>query len=925
MPDFANEVRQRLRGSGLGPVREAEIVDELAQDLRDRYETLLAKNTSPDDAYRAVITDLEQGQLAEELRRVEQTYNEPVTLGASARGGLLRGIWQDMRYGARVLRLNPAFAIVSILSLALGIGANTAIFQLLDSVRMRTLPVKDPQTLAIIQVHDRKWGSGRWTGRYATFTNALWEQIRDRQQSFSHIAAWGTTSWNLKTGGQMQYARGIWVSGDFFNTLGVPALLGRVFTPQDDIRGCGAPSAVISYSFWQRQYGGDPNVVGRKLTLEGHPFDVIGVTPASFYGVEVGRQYDIAAPICAEPLVNGENSILDMKHGWWLAMIGRLKPGVSFETATAQLMAISVPALEATVPPVYQPDAVKHYMEYRFEAVPGGTGFSSLRKSYETPLWMLLAIAGLVLLIACANLANLLLARASAREREIAVRLALGASRWRLVRQLLTESVLLAFSGAVLGILLAQSLSRVMVRFLSTENSRLFLDLAVDWRVLGFTIGLALLTCLIFGLAPAVRATGGSPARVMNASGRGLTSTRERFTLRRALVITQVALSLVLVVSALLFVRTLRNVMTLDAGFQRDGLLIMDVDASRLKLPKEQRLDYKRRLLDRVRAIPGVFSAAEVSITPVSGSGWNQDVLVNGKSFSDPKEGGNKSSLLNRVGPGFFKAMGTPMIGGRDFDNSIDTATSPKVAIVNQEFVKQFLGGDNPIGKTFSLAVGRDEKQQVYEVVGLVRNMKYYDLKEDFQPIAVFPMTQDDKPDSYDEILVRSDLELSSLLSSLRRTVAETSPEINIDFHVFRNQLRDGLMRERMLATLSGFFGFLAAVLATVGLYGVISYTVIRRTNEIGIRMALGATPLRIMRMIVMEAGNLLLFGLGIGIVLSLLATRTAQKLLYGLKPHDALSLTIAAVLLAGVAIVASLLPARRASHLEPMTALREE
>jgi predicted permease len=909
----------------VGLVREAEIVDELAQDLRDRYETLLAKGIQPDDAYRTVITDLEEGQLAEELRRVEQNYIEPVALGANASGGVGRGIWQDVRYGARVLRLNPAFTIVSILSLALGIGANTAIFQLLDAVRMRALPVKDPQTLAIIQVHDRKWGSGRWTGRYATFTNALWEQLRDRQQGFSSIAAWGSTAWNLKTGGQAQYARGIWVSGDFFNTVGVPALLGRVFTPQDDVRGCGAPSAVLSYAFWQRQYGGDPAVVGRKIMLEGHPFDIVGVTPAAFYGVEVGRSFDVAAPICAEPLVNGEQSILDMKHGWWLAMIGRLKPGWTFERATAQLKAISVPALEATIPPAYQADSVKHYMEYRFEAIPGGTGFSNLRKTYETPLWMLLAIAGLVLLIACANLANLLLARASAREREIAVRLALGASRWRLVRQLLTESVLLAFSGALLGILLAQALSRVMVRFLSTENSRLFLDLAVDWRVLGFTIGLALLTCLVFGLTPAVRATGGSPARVMNASGRGLTSTRERFTLRRALVITQVALSLVLVVSALLFVRTLRNIMTLDAGFQRDGLLIMDVDAARLNLPKDQRLEYKRRLVERVRAIPGVLSAAEVSITPVSGSGWNQNVIVNGHGFVDPKDGGGKTSLLNRVGPGFFKTMGTPMLGGRDFDDAIDTATSPKVAIVNQEFVKQFLGGENPIGKTFSLEVSRGEKQEVYQVVGLVRNMKYYELKEDFSPIAVFPMTQDDKPDLYDEVLVRSELQLDSLLSSLRRTVAETSPNINIDFHVFRIQLRDGLARERMLATLSGFFGFLAAVLATVGLYGVISYTVVRRTNEIGIRMALGATPLRIMRMIVFEAGNMLLFGLGIGIVLSLLATRTAQKLLFGLKPHDAVSLAAAAVLLAGVAIAASLLPARRAAHLEPMTALREE
>ncbi len=853
---------------------------------------------------------------------MEHPYPE-TALDSQPRRSWFSALWQDVRYGARVLRLNPAFTLVAVLSLALGIGANTAIFQLLDSVRMRTLAVQDAQELAVIQIHDRHWGSGRWNGRYATFTNALWEQIRDRQEGFSHIFAWGTTGWNLKTGGEALYARGTWVSGDYFNTLGVPALLGRVLNPSDDVRGCGAPGAVISYAFWQRQYGGDANIVGRKITLDGHPFEIVGVTPANFYGVEVGRSYDIAVPLCAEQLVNGENSIMDMKHGWWLAMMGRLKPGWSFDRATAQLKAISVPTLEATVPPVYPPDAVKHYMEYRFEAIPGGTGFSYLRRQYETPLWMLLAIAGLVLLIACANLANLLLARASAREREIAVRLALGASRGRLVRQLLTESLLLALFGAVLGAALAQALSRLLVNFLSTDTTRIVLDLGLDWRLLGFTAVLGVLTCLIFGLAPAVRATAGSPARVMNASGRGLTTTRERFSLRRALVVTQVALSLVLVVAALLFVRTLRNIMTLDAGFQRDGILVMNVDVSRLGLPKDQRMEYKRRLLDRVRALPGVLNAAEASMVPVSGSGWNQGVIAHGKRLGWTSNDAN--ALLNRVGPAFFKTMGTPLVAGRDFDDQKDTATSPKVAIINQAFAKKYFPDENPVGKTFSLEVQRGDKEEVYEIVGITANWKYYDLKEDFEPIAVFPMTQDPRPDEGDEVMVRSDLALASLLTSLRHTVEQTNPNISINFTVFRTQLKDGLIRERMLATLSGFFGLLAAILATIGLYGVISYTVARRTNEIGIRMALGATPLKILAMVVREAAGMLAVGIVIGAGLALLAGRSATKLVYGLKPSDPVTMIAAAVVLAAVSVAASLLPARRAANLDPMVALREE
>ncbi len=849
---------------------------------------------------------------------MEKAYTEPVTLGATSRGSLWSSLWQDLRYGARVLYASPVFTIVSVLSLALGIGANTAIFQLLDSVRLRTLPVKDPQELAIIRIAERKNASGNFRGRYPELTNAMWQQIQEKQEGFRGVFAWGTAVWNLNTGGPARYARGIWVSGEFFQVLSVPALMGRVLTPADDVKGCGgSPGAVISYSFWQREFGGNADAIGRKLTLEGHPFEIVGITPANFYGIDVGRNYDVAVPLCTEPILNGESSVYNLRHGWWLAVMGRLRPGWTLQKATAQLNAISAGIMEETLPPGYDAEAAKHYREYRLAAFPGANGFSGLRRDYESPLWILLAIAGVVLLIACANLANLMLARASARERELAIRLALGAARGRLVRQLLTESLLLAVAGAVMGAWLAKNLSAFLVRYLSTENSRVFLDLAMDWRVLGFASALAALTCILFGLAPAWKATSAPPASVMNSTGRNLTATRERFSLRRALVVTQVALSLVLLAGALLFVRSLRNLLKLDAGFQRDGVLVVDVDFTRLGLPKERRVPFRELLLERVQALPGVQSAAETFIVPVSGNGWNNNVVVDGKQI-------DANVNMNNVSPGYFRTLGTPLLAGRDFD-AHDTQQSPKVAIVNEQFARKILGGQNPLGKTFKIAVYRGDPQYEFQIVGMVKNTKYYDLREDFDPIAFYPQAQDEKPDASSEILVRSDLDVGSLMNEVKAVIADVNPEVAIDFHVLDQQIKERLLRERLLATLSSFFGFLAALLATVGLYGVIAYIVVRRTNEIGIRIALGATPKRVLSMIVREAVTLLVVGLAIGTVLAVVAARTATKLLYGLKPHDAGTMALACALLAAVAVAASLLPARRAARLEPMVALREE
>jgi putative ABC transport system permease protein len=866
----------------------------------------IARGMSPEDARYAA-----RKKLGNPTRVREDIYRMNTIL-------FLETLWQDFRYGARLLRTNPAFSLIAIASLALGIGANTAIFQLLDAVRLRPLPVKNANELAEIGFWHRHWYAGHLEGRYPILTNPLWEQIREHQQAFSGVIAWGSDALNLSHGGQARYAQALWVSGDFFNVLGVPPILGRVFTSADDRRGCGSPGAVISYPFWQREFGGDASVAGKKLLLEGHPFEVIGVTPPAFFGVEVGRSFDVAVPICSEPAVKGEASNLDRRSSWWLAAMGRLKPGWPLEQASVHLSAISPGLLEESTAKEWSAEDAKHYRAFKLKATPASSGFSTVREDYESSLWLLLAIAGLVLVIACANLANLMLARASAREREMAVRLALGASRGRLVRQLLAESLLLAAIGAVLGAWMAQNLSRFLVSFLSTQGNPAFVDLTPDWRMFAFTTGMAILTCFLFGLTPALRATRNEPVAAMKTGGRGMTASRERFGVRRTLVISQVALSLVLLVSALLFVRSFRNLLNVDAGFRKDGILIASVDLARLKLPKDRRQSVKHDLIQRVREIRGVDSAADTSMGPW-GDWSNEPVLAN-RSGRDIKG----QTQVNWVSPGYFKTLDIPLLSGRDFDDH-DMGTAPKVVVVNQEFARRYLDGDNPVGRTIRIGAGLGVKPPLFQIAGLVKNTKYQQLSEDFPPIAFFSAMQHQNPDQTDQVYIRSNAPLTSLIPAVKRSIGDISPEIALDFRVFQTELRDSLLPQQLMATLAGFFGLLAAVLATLGLYGVMSYMVARRRNEIGIRMALGADRREVLVMILREAAWLLAVGLAAGTALALAAGRAASSMLFELKPYDPLTMTAAVMLLAAVAIGASYLPAQRAAKLDPMVALREE
>jgi putative ABC transport system permease protein len=880
------------------------------------------------DAHVAIETDanLARGMPPDEARAAARRKLGNTTLVREEIYGMntlaiVDTAWRDLKYGLRLLRLNPGFAAVAIVSLALGIGANAAIFQLLDAVEFRLLPVSAPDQLVEVRpsIETR---FGNMTGRFgrASVTYALWTEIRSRQQAFSSLTAWGTGKFDLATSGESRLVDGLWVSGDFFNTLGVPPALGRVFIPGDDTPGCGARGVVISDSFWRREYGGDRSIVGKTVQLDSHPFEVVGVTPPGFYGVEVGRSFDVALPICSEPTLEPSDDAVDKRHYWWLDVIARLKPGWSVEQASAEMAAISPAVFEASVAPAFPPDVAKKFRAGRLAAYPAGTGVSYLRGQYERPLWVLLAVAGLVLFIACANLANLMLARATAREREIAVRLAIGASRPQLVRQLLAEGLVLAAIGAIGGVVLARFFSRFVVVLISTPGAPLAFDLRSNWRVLLFTCALAGVACALFALLPALRSTRQSAATAMKSGGRGTTDSRERFGLRRILVVLQVALSLMLIVAALLFIQTVRNLATVDTGFQTANVLYAEFDVRSAAIPPPRRVAFERRLRERLAAIPGVEAAVDVAIEPVSGNGWNDHVIVDGVVQQPiPYE--------NRVSPGFFKALGIPFIAGRDFDDR-DVAGAPAVAIVDEAFAEKMFGTKAALGRTFRIRVSPGEPDPTYQVVGIVRNTKYQDVRDQPGPLAYYAEAQEPNPDpvlSGVQVLVRARVPVEHLTASITAAAREIHPGTLVTYRTLEQDIRRSFQRERMMAILSGFFGGLGALIAMIGLYGVISYSVVRRRNEIGVRLALGAGAPAVRRMIMAEAALLVAAGLVAGTLLSLAAGRSAGALLFGLQPNDPATIAFAALLLAVVAVFASYVPAWRASRLSPTIALREQ
>ncbi len=749
----------------------------------------------------------------------------------------------------------------------------------------------------------------------------MWQQITEGQQAFSGLLAWSARRFITSPGGEVRFAEGLFVSGDYFGVLGVEAVLGRVLNAPDDVRGCGPNAAVISYAYWQREFGGDPGVLSKTVLLDGYRFPIVGVTPPTFFGTEVGRRYDVAVPVCADDVFSAGQGRMDRADTWWLAAMGRLKPGWTIDRATENLIAISPALIEDTLPKTYGPRDAQHFRTFRFAAFAAANGVSNLRNNFQEPLIVLLVTAALVLVVACANLANLLLARASARGREMAVRLAIGASRARIVRQLLVESAVIAAAGAVLGSLLARVMSGVLVGVLAGDNPAVFVDLSWNWRMLGFTSGVAFAACLLFGVAPALRATALTPGAVLKAAGRGLTASRERFGLRRALVAVQVAVSLVLLLSALLFSRTLYNLLTADAGFDHRGLVAVLIShLSRAGVSERDAHEVRRALRERLAALPDIASVAQADVIPLGSSGfWNENVRVEGITTAEAS-----ISNFNRVSAGFFRVLGIRLKAGRDFNDG-DSLHAQGVAIVSEAFVRRFVPDAAPLGKIVRVAVAPGEPEPAYEIVGVVEDTKLQTLRDTIEPMVYVASAQEADAGNLTQFLVRPRGTVAATLPAITREIAAFSPAVNVEFRILNNSLRDSLLRERLMASLSGAFGVLAAVLAAMGLYGVMSYTVARRANEIGIRMAMGAGRRDVMRMILAETGWLLAIGVACGTALALGAARFARTLLFGLEPTDATTIAIAIALLGTIGLVAGFVPARRASRVDPAIALRDE
>jgi putative ABC transport system permease protein len=821
---------------------------------------------------------------------------------------------QDLRYGWRSLGKSKAFALVAIASLALGIGANTAVFTVVDALILRTLPVHEPARL--VRLDGSSW------------TNPIWEEIRARQhQLFAGAAACSDMDFDLASGGEADFAKGFFASGGFFEVVGVPAILGRTLSPADDRRDGGSegPAAVISHAFWMRRFGGSADVLGRPLALNGVPFTIVGVTPPGFFGPTVGRSFDVAVPLGMVDRVqnNGERGWLLDRSTWWLEIVARLKPGQSVEAASQALQAVQPQIREATLPPKWSTRALEGYLsEDRLTLVPAATGLTDVRGRFERPLWTVMAVVALVLLIACANLASLLLSRANARRQELGARLALGASRRRLMRQLLTESLLLAVPGALAGLLFARWGSRALVDLIVTREGIVNVDVSLHWRVLLFTAAVTLATTLLFGIAPALRAGRLSPRDAIQQQGRGMIGAGPG-AVGRPLVVAQVALSLVLLFGAGLFLRSFARITARDLGLRQDPVLLVYLDAQRSAAGPEQRAALFARVREATAALPGVAQAAVSSIAPVSSNAWNERCEMDGAESLAERE---RIAWFNAVTPGWFGTFGIPLLAGRDVDVR-DRSGGPPVAVVNEAFVRRFSPGTSPVGRQVRREGPPGTHLPPVEIVGVVRDAVYRSPRETIGPTVYLPLAQLDLADMrpFAALAVRAQGgSPAQLTRSVAKALQEVDPRLSLTFRPLAEQVRSAVTQERVVALLSTIFGVVAALLAAIGLYGVTSYAVSRRRTEIGVRMALGADASGVVRLVLRGAASLLAAGIAIGTAASLLAAGLVRSLLYGLEPRDPLSLVTAAVALVAVGLLAAALPARRAARIAPAEVLRE-
>lgn len=830
----------------------------------------------------------------------------------------LESVWQDVRLAWRVLRRSPEFSATIVLTLTLGLGANAAIFGVVNSLLLRPLPVADPYRLVTIS-SDSAIARGYAAGFGWTF--AMWRNLRPHVTLFDGAIAWTPARFDLARSGERQPAEGIFASADYFATLGVPAILGRTFTTADDRPGGGAqgPVAVISYGLWQRRFGGAASVVGEPLLVDGVPVTIVGVTPPTFFGVDVGRAFDVALPLETEPLIHGNRSILRMSP---LLVMLRLKPGQSAKAGTAILRSVQ-PAILGVTHQEMSTVRPPHYRE-PFSLVSAATGTSlpvrgpsGLRQDYARPLFTILVVVLLVLVIAGVNIANLLLARATGRRHELSVRLALGAPRARLARQLLIESLVLAAFGAIGGLIVGAWGSRALVAQLSTPVDRIMLDLSLDWRILTFTALVAVATAGIFGMVPALRATRGAPVDVLKMQGRAASQDTAGagrfFTLSSGLVIVQIALSLALVIAAALFVRSFARLSHVPLGFDPDRVLVVNVDMQRAHTNLADRTFLYQRIVDAAASVPGVAHAGGSIWTPVDGG---------------MRMGDSQSRVeFNFVTPGWFAAYGTTVRSGRDFTVR-DTAGAAPVVVVNEAFARALRPGRSPVGETIPYPRSREGEVQ-RTIVGVVGDTVFDSQREGIQPIVYLPVAQAGiEPGNLTEISVGVRPAAGSPLQiarSVGAAIIGVSPGLSFTFRVMTDHVDGSVRRERIVAVLSELFGALALVIAALGLYGVTSYTVNRRFSEIGIRMALGAQRTQVFGLVLGHSLTLTSVGIVLGLAGATATTQYVRGMLFGITPLDPSTFIAVAVIFAIVATVAAAIPAHRATKVDPLVALRTD
>jgi putative ABC transport system permease protein len=836
-------------------------------------------------------------------------------------------ILADARLALRSWRKSPAFAVTALTSIALGIGVTAAVFTLVDHVLLRVLPVRDPGELVQVTFTGTRYGNNWGDGSELSYP--MYTEIRDHNEVFAGTFARFPFALHIGHGGRTERVMGELVSGTYFPTLGIGAALGRTLTPDDDRAPGGHPVAVLSHAFWTSRFASDPAVIDSTMMVNGLPYTIVGVARPGFDGVELGRLTQVFVPLMMKAQITPTWNGLDERLSRWVRVFGRLRPGTSREQAQAALQPYFRSLLELDLQQRGFAAAAERirqrYLENRLQIIDASQGRSGFRRALTTPLWVLMATAAGVLLIACANIANLLLARGAARQREMAVRLALGATR-RIVAQLLVESLMLALAGGAVGLAIGAAGAPIVLGFFVNPDAPQPVSTVPDWRILAFTFAASALTGILFGLAPALQSARPNLAPTLKDQATNVLGGQGR--VRKALVASQVAVSLLLLIGAALFIRTVDNLLSVDIGFDSGRLLSFSVDPSLNGYTPERTRQFSKSLIDRLNGTAGVEGAGLATMRLLEGNQWNSSMTIEGYQ---PKPDESMAQWCNTISPGYFDAMGIPILAGRDFtDRDERTAPAPegtsdfRVVIVNQKFARQYFGTSNPIGRR--IGFGNDPNTPTpIEIVGVVRDSKYTDVRDEIQRQVFFPYLESSRPSGF-AMYLRTTRSPDTMFTVVRKTVSELDP--NLPIHTARTldrQVSQSLSRERLVATMTAVFGTLATALAVVGLYGVMSYTVARRTREIGVRVAFGASTRDISRLVLREVLLIAAAGVAVGLPLAWWLGRFVSAQLYGVKPGDPLTIASAVMLLTGIALLAGLLPALRAARLAPTLALRHD